>query len=161
PAVAVEPRDRPLHHPTPRPPPPPRDRLVPLDDLQQPTAPPPQPVDQLPRITPIRPDQADIGAFGPRALEDQLGPIQILDVRRRDHDAEQEAHGLDQQRPLGPLDLLAGIVTAAAAGPAPLDRSAIDEGGRRFVLLALSSPDLLAQGVEDPLPDPVRHQAWN
>src|SRR5262245_62883237 len=70
PAVAVEPRDRPLHHPTPRRQPPPRDRLVPLDDLQQPTAPPPQPVDQLPRITPIRPDQADIGAFGPRSLED-------------------------------------------------------------------------------------------
>src|SRR5262249_35050490 len=82
------------------------------------------------------------------------GPIPVLDVRRVDHDAEQQAHRIDQQMPFGPLDLLAGVVTAKAAGPAPLDRSAVDDGRRRLILPALSPPDALAQGVEDSLPDP-------
>lgn len=153
-AIVGEPRDRPLHHPAPRQQLPGYDRVVPLDELQHPTAPPPQPDDQLPRITPIGPNQSQIGALGLGAHEDELGPILILDVDRMDHEAEQQAQGIDQRMPLRPLDLLTGTVTAQAAGPTPLDRLTVNDGGRRFISLALSSPDLLAQRIEDPLSDP-------
>src|SRR5271166_2368131 len=153
-AIAIEPRNRPFDHPTPRQQLPTFDQLVPLDDFQHPTTILPQPGDQLPRITSIGPDQSHTGAFGLRTCEYQLGPVTVLDVCRMDHDAQQQAHRIDQQMPFCALNLLACVITAEAAGATPFDRLAVDDGRSRFVLLALLPSHLLAQHIQDSFPNP-------
>src|SRR5262249_38691766 len=147
--------DRPLDHPPPRQQLPSFVPLVAPHDGQHPTATLPQPGDQLPRIAPIGPHQADTGALGFGTCEDQLGPVTVLDVVRMDHDTQQQTQHIAQQLPCAPYDLLARIVTAETAGPTPLDRLAIDDGRGRFVLLSFVPSHVLTQGIQDAFPDPA------
>jgi len=60
--------------------------------------------------------------------EQLLGPSAILKVGGQDHHAKDEVKGADQEMPLTPLDLLAGIVAPLVAGLGALDALAVEDG---------------------------------
>src|SRR4029077_12028472 len=70
------------------------------------------------------------GEGSPRETEQRAAAIAVLDTRRMGLDDEAAAVGVDQRVTLAPVDLLARIVTARAAGLGGLDALAVDDRGR-------------------------------
>lgn len=60
--------------------------------------------------------------------EQLFGPIPVLNVGGQDHHEEDQADGIDQDRPLASIDFLARLVTPLVAGFGALDTLAVDEG---------------------------------
>lgn len=83
-----------------------------FDDLQDPVAQLPRPLDQLSGVAAVGPDQLE-----PRELADQFdqhefGPVAVLDVGRMYHHGQDQAQGVYDDVPLASLDLLAGVVAS-------------------------------------------------
>jgi len=108
---------------------------------------PQRPLDQLPRVAPVGPDQAQLRVQGARLAHYQLRPIPILNVGRMHDHAQQQADRINQQVPLDPLDLLARVETLAATGPCALGRLAVDDAGGGLLIAALGLADPAAEGV--------------
>ena len=88
-------------------------QLVTLDDLHDPAARAGGSIGYpWPLITGVGEDAFDERKLGSRALvEDQRGPIAILDIGGVDRNAQQQTERIDEDMPLTAGDLLARIVT--------------------------------------------------
>ena len=80
------------------------------NDLEDPATDVGNPSDQLAGIPAIGPDQLDSREKRPYFLQQQLGPVAILDVGRMHHHPEQQPYGIYEDMPLAAVDLLAGVV---------------------------------------------------
>src|SRR3954454_9077414 len=87
-------------------------------------------------------DQPGPGEAPAQPAADQRRPVAILDAGGVDHDDQQQAESVDQDVPLAPVHLLAGIVAPRAAGFGGPHALAVDDAGRGRGL----PPGLLARG---------------
>lgn len=83
-----------------------------LDDSEEPTAECLDPLDQLPGIASIRPDQLEPRAASKQLLQHELGAVSILEVSRVDDDRDQQAHGINGHVALAAGYFLTGVVAA-------------------------------------------------
>ena len=81
-----------------------------FDDLQNPGAQFLGPLDQVPGVSPIGPDQLEPGELPDQFGQHQFGPVAILDVGGVDDHGQDQAQGVYDDVPLASLDLLAGVV---------------------------------------------------
>lgn len=116
PPIPAQPTEGPLHHPATRQDHGPRRVVRPLDDLQG-QAPGSEcvadPLDQGPGIAAVGPDLLEAVEAAADRLQDQLGPVAILDGGRVDRDRQEQPQRIDQDAPLAAIDLLALVVTMA------------------------------------------------
>jgi hypothetical protein len=84
-----------------------------LDDLQRPTRKGGYPANQLTRIAPVRPQQAQSRKLARQPFAHQLGPVPILNARTMNHDHEQQAQRVYGDVTFAPLDFLARVVAVA------------------------------------------------
>ena len=82
----------------------------PSDDLQQPATEGTSPVDQLPSIGPIGPDQLEPGVPAHQCAQHQFGSVAVLDVRSVDDDRQKQAKRINYHMALAASDLLARII---------------------------------------------------
>jgi hypothetical protein len=83
-----------------------------------------------PGVPAVSEDTLDERKDTPRGSQQRAAAVAILDARRMGFEHEAAAVGIDQRVALAPVDLLAGIVTARAAGLGGLDALAVDDRGR-------------------------------
>ena len=83
------------------------------------------------------------------------GTVAVLDIGCMDHGIDQEAIGIGQDMAFASLDLLAGVVTARAAGLGRLGRLAVDDPSRGTGLASRRFARHHDQCVIDPLPGTV------
>jgi site-specific DNA recombinase len=86
-----------------------------LDDLQLQLTPRPQvadPLDQPAGVAAVGPDQPQPAEPVLDPLQDEPGPVAVLDVGGVDHHDHQQAERIDEDVPLAAADLLAGVVAA-------------------------------------------------
>lgn len=83
-----------------------------FDDLQDPVAQLPSPVDQFAGVSPIGPNQLEPRELPDQLGQHQLGPVAVLDVGGVYDYGQDQAQGVYDDVPLASLDLLAGVVTA-------------------------------------------------
>src|SRR5690348_3280720 len=109
PPAAAQPGEGPLHDPPPR-----EDlepRLGPLDHLQphRPGRPPGGHPAGDPLVDGVGPHQPQPAEPPPDRVEDQLRPVRVLDVGRRNHDRQDQADRVHKDVPLAAVDLLPRI----------------------------------------------------
>src|SRR3954454_14346708 len=78
----------------------------------------------LPRVVgPVGPDQLEPGKAVAYLVENQHGPVAVLDVGGVDDDAQRQSFGVDERVDLAALHLLGSVVayTAVAAAPFSAD----------------------------------------
>ena len=96
--------------------PPTRQHLKPVtvrrasDDLQQPATEGTSPIDQLPSVAPIGPDQLEPGVSPGQSAQHQFGSVAVLDIRSVDNDRQKQAKRINYQMALAAGDLLARII---------------------------------------------------
>ena len=88
-----------------------------FNDLQHPARMGLHPVNQLPSVSGIAPDQLEPRKLPYQFLQDQLGPISVLDISRMDHDSRQQSYGVYDDMPFASLDLLARVIAARPPFP--------------------------------------------
>ena len=86
--------------------------VVAFDDLQDPSARLLHPANELSRIAAVGPNELESRQRSVDCFQHQLGAVAILHVRRMNDDAPNQTERVDQQMPLAPLHLLAGVVAA-------------------------------------------------
>ena len=86
----------------------------PSDDLQQPPTDYTSPIDQLPSIAPIGPNQLEPRVFPYQFAQHQFGSVAVLDTGSVDDDRHKQAKGVDHHMALAAGDLLTCII---APGP--------------------------------------------
>ena len=84
----------------------------PSDDLQQPATECTSPIDQLPSIAPIGPNQPEPRVFPYQFTQHQFGSVAVLDTGSVDDDRQKQAKGVNYYMALAPTNLLAGIIAA-------------------------------------------------
>lgn len=85
-----------------------------LHDLQSPLPKVFRPIHQLPRISTVGPDPLETGKAAGQFLQNQLGSVSILDIRRMNHAVQDQPERVNDDVPLAPLDFLARIVPSGA-----------------------------------------------
>lgn len=81
-----------------------------FDDFQHPARMGLDPVDQLPSVSGVGPDQLKPGESPDQPVQNQLGPIPVLDISRMDHDSQQHADGVYNDMPFASRNLLARVI---------------------------------------------------
>jgi hypothetical protein len=117
PTLSPEPAERTFDHPATRQNLEPFEVFGALHDLQTDgvsLAERPDPVDELPRVSAVGPDEAKPLPSLAEATEEELGSIAILDISGMNNDGDQQPERIDEEVPLSAVDLLARIV---AMGP--------------------------------------------
>ena len=71
-----------------------------------------RPGDQLPGLTTVCPDQAQLREACPELLQHQLRPVTVLDVGGMNHHGQQQVHRVYDHMPLTASDLLARVLAA-------------------------------------------------
>ena len=110
PAVSAQPRERPLHDP------PLGQHLEPgqvvaaFDDFQEPATQLSGPFDQLAGIAPVGPDQLQPREQADEFVQDQLGPVAVLDIARMYDNRNNQAERIDDNVPFPAVDLLSRVV---------------------------------------------------
>jgi hypothetical protein len=113
--VAIEPAEGALHNPALRNDHKPLDGGRALRHRQADRPVPPQgpdPVHQRPGIGLVRPDVPSPSILVLQALQQRLRPVAVLHTGGRDDDGQDQPAGIDQDRPLAPLDLCTRVATA-------------------------------------------------
>jgi hypothetical protein len=108
-AVLAEPGERPFHDPALGQ----NDelvRLVALDDFDRAAEPAPHPIHELTRIPAIGEDQPQPPEPSSQLLDQQPGPLAVLDIGRMHDQGHDQPQGVDDQVALSPQDLLARVV---------------------------------------------------
>ena len=82
------------------------------DDLQPKPAFGGHPVEELPAITAVDPDEAQFLAGTAQVCEQKPDAIAVLDGGGGDHHCQQQAQGINQDVPFRPIDLLPGVIAA-------------------------------------------------
>src|SRR3990172_7534615 len=82
-----------------------------LDDLQNPVAQLPRPVDQLAGIAAVGPNQFEPWEASLEFGQHQLGPVAVLDVRRMHHHGQYHTQRIYDQMAFSALDFLARVVS--------------------------------------------------
>ena len=82
----------------------------PSDDLQQPATEGTSPMDQLPSVAPIGPDQLEPRVPSHQFAQHQFGSVAVLDVRSVDDNRQKQAKRINYQMALAARDLLARII---------------------------------------------------
>lgn len=94
----------------------------------------------------------DEGKAAPRCLQQGHGAVAVLNRGRVRLEYERPTVGVDHRMPLAALDLLAGVVTARAAGLGALHALAVDHRRRRACLapgpLAVAHQQVMIDGRE-------------
>ena len=110
-----------------------------------------QPFDQLSGVASVGPNQLQAREAGYGFLEQQLGAVAVLDVRRMHDDGQQQPQSIYEYMPLATVDFLARVVTARPPfsavftdwlsmmadegyGEVPAFHFALDDRGQRYVL---------------------------
>jgi len=113
------------------------------------------PSHQLARVTAVRPDQLQLLVPISDSLEDQLGPVTVLNPGRVDDNGKNQAHHINQQMSLTPADLLASVISIGPTLLVRLGRLAVDDSSSRFDLAARLSPNLVSERLMDQFPGAV------
>ena len=83
-----------------------------FDNLQNPTAQLLRPLDQFSRIAAIGPNEFQAGEEPHEFCEQQFGAVAVLNIRRVDHDADQEPQGVHGQVALAAFYFLPRVIAA-------------------------------------------------
>ncbi len=75
------------------------------------------PVNQLSSMAAIGPDQAQPGKPAGQLVDNQLGPVPVLDIGRMHHHCQQQSQGVYHDMTLAPPHFLAGVVAARPPFP--------------------------------------------
>ena len=110
PPAPSQPSQRPLHHPSPRQHLKVMAVLGTLHDLHHPAGPGHDPINQLPGVAPVSPDQLQAGESSGQLVDDQFRPVPVLDIGRMHHYSQQHSHGVYHDVPLSYGDLLIGVI---------------------------------------------------
>ena len=110
------------------------------------------PVQQLPPIRTVHPDLPQLLAGAAQARNQQPRPRWVRGRARRDHHRQHQAQRIDQQMPLAPLDLFAGVVAPRARDLGGLDTLAVQRTSGGVFVAPRAAAHLGAQGVVDALP---------
>jgi hypothetical protein len=86
----------------------------------------PPPLQFATRCGPIGPDQFEPREAPAYLVEDQPGPVAVLDRVRVDDDARRQSFDVDQGMNFPTLDLLAGVVTDLVVFTAPFSADLTD-----------------------------------
>jgi hypothetical protein len=110
------------------------------------------PVDELPPIGPIDPEQSQLFTGAIQPGEEKTRPRRVGDRGGRDEYGEQETQGIDQHMAFTPFDVFPVVVAALPAQFRSLDALAIETARRRVLMTPCLLAHLGAQGVVEALP---------
>lgn len=108
-AVLAEPGERALHDP----PLGQHDEAaarVTLDNLDEPTVPPANPMRELPSVSAVGKDQLQSAKTCAQLLNEQAATVAVLDIRRMHDEGDDQPKRIDDHMPLAPTYLLARVV---------------------------------------------------
>ena len=88
-----------------------------FDDFQQPAGMGLDPVNQLPSVSRVGPDQLEPRGSPDQPVQDQFGSMPILDIGGLDYDSQQHSHGVYDDMPFASHHLLARIIAARPPFP--------------------------------------------
>ena len=88
-----------------------------FDDFQQPAGVGLDPVNQLPSVSRVGPDQLEPRGSPDQPVQDQFGSMPILDISGLDYDSQQHSHGVYDDMPFASRHLLARIIAARPPFP--------------------------------------------
>ncbi len=86
------------------------DVIAPLDDRKSPLVGGEKEIDQLTRISTIRPNQFQTGQLIPHPCQEYSCTVTILNVCRMNHNYQYQSQRIDQQMTLAPVYFLASVV---------------------------------------------------
>ena len=110
-AVAPEPGEGPFHDPALGQDDESGDIAETLDDFQRPAADASGPVDQLPSVATVGPNQLESRETAAQFPQHELGSIAVLDVGGVDDHSQDQTEDVDHDVPLSALDFLARVVS--------------------------------------------------
>src|ERR1700719_23030 len=151
--ITSQPTKGPLHHPAARQEHETFDSNRSQDGLQNPPTGGLSPFYQLASVAAVGPDDFQTWQTGADFIQDQLGPITILDVGRMNDDGQKQTQGVDQKVPLPAGYFFSGIIAPGPSLFGRLYRLAVQDSSAGLRVPVLTFPNGHDPPVMDVLPD--------